>query len=83
MSWVRFLIIVDVINSLKIFRITDYFRSNPKNNPTVMTVSALFNHFSNLLVYHYTKDKSPSGYLDISNRAILPVPSAQGCIVAK
>lgn len=55
---------INARNSLKIFRITDYFRSNPKNNPTVMTVSALFNHFSNLLVYHYTKDKSPSGYLD-------------------
>lgn len=48
----------------KAFRIVEYFRSNPKNNPTVMTVASLFNTFSNLLVYQYTRDKSPSGYMD-------------------
>ncbi|MDE6264711.1 MAG: DNA polymerase III subunit delta [Paramuribaculum sp.] len=44
----------------KIFRIIEYFRSNPKKNPTVMTASALFNYFSNLMIYHYTRDKSPA-----------------------
>ncbi len=29
-----------------------------------MTVSSLFNQFSNLLIYHYTRDKSQSGYMD-------------------
>ncbi len=48
----------------KAFRIAQYFRSNPKNNPTVLTADAIFKLFSNLLIYHYTRDKSPSGYLD-------------------
>lgn len=55
---------INTRNAVKIFRIVDYFTSNPKNNPTVMTVSTLFNHFSNLLIYHYTRDKSTSGYMD-------------------
>lgn len=55
---------VNARNAAKVFAIVEYFKNNPKNNPTVMTVSALFNHFSNLLVYHYTADKSPSGYMD-------------------
>lgn len=59
--------LIDAINSrnaAKAFAIAEYFRNNPKNNPTVMTVSSLFNQFSNLLIYHYTHDKSQSGYLD-------------------
>ncbi len=59
--------LIDAINSrnaAKAFAIAEYFRNNPKNNPTVMTVSSLFNQFSNLLIYHYTRDKSQSGYLD-------------------
>lgn len=51
-------------NMAKAMTIVEYFRNNPKNNPTIVTVTMLFNHFSNLLVYHYTKDKSPSGYMD-------------------
>lgn len=59
--------LIDAINSrnaAKVFTIIEYFRNNPKNNPTVMTVSSLFNQFSNLLIYQYTKDKTPSGYMD-------------------
>lgn len=59
--------LIDAINSrnaAKAFAIVAYFTDNPKNNPTVMTVSSLFNQFSNLLIYHYTRDKSPSGYMD-------------------
>lgn len=55
---------ITVRDAAKAFRIAEYFRSNPKNNPTVMTVAALFNLFSNLLIYQYTRDKSPSGYMD-------------------
>ena len=51
-------------NAAKAFTIVEYFRNNPKNNPTVMTVSSLFNQFSNLLIYHYTRDKTQSGYMD-------------------
>lgn len=59
--------LVDAIvsrNPAKAFAIVEYFRNNPKNNPMVMTVSSLFNQFSNLLIYHYTRDKSQSGYMD-------------------
>lgn len=59
--------LVDAIvsrNAGKAFAIVEYFRNNPKNNPTVMTVSSLFNQFANLLVYHYTRDKTPAGYMD-------------------
>lgn len=58
--------LVDAIaakDSGKIFRIITYFRNNPKNNPTVMTVSAVFNYFSNLLAAQFSKDKSPSGLM--------------------
>lgn len=44
----------------KIYRIIQYFRSNPKKNPTVVTASTIFNYFSKLLIYHYTRDKSPA-----------------------
>ena len=59
--------LIDAVNSrnaAKTFTIVEYFRNNPKNNPTVMTVSSLFNQFSNLLIYHYTRDKTQSGYMD-------------------
>lgn len=51
-------------NAAKAFAIVLYFASNPKSNPTVLTATVLFNHFSNLLIYHYTRDKSTSGYMD-------------------
>jgi DNA polymerase-3 subunit delta len=35
-----------------------YFAQNPKNNPLVVTISVLFSFYSNLLLYHYTEDKS-------------------------
>lgn len=51
-------------NAAKAFTIARYFSENPKNNPTVMTVSTLFNHFSNILIYHYTADKTKNGYMN-------------------
>lgn len=51
-------------NAAKAMSIVEYFRNNPKNNPTIVTVTMLFNHFANLLIYHYTRDKSPAGYMD-------------------
>ncbi len=47
----------------KAMRIARYFASNPKGNPLVMTTSALYNFFSDLLVAHYTKDKSDAGLM--------------------
>lgn len=51
-------------NAAKAFRIVEYFKANPKNNPAIISISTIFGRFQNLLIYHYTKDKSPSGYMD-------------------
>lgn len=45
-------------NYPKAVQIIKYFESNPKTNPTVMTTAALFSYFSNLVIAHYTQDKS-------------------------
>lgn len=41
-------------------RIIRYFSKNPRQNPTVMVTGSLFNLFSNILISHYTADKSDS-----------------------
>ncbi len=46
-------------NVVKAHQIVQYFGDNPKDNPMVVTVSLLFNFFSQLLHYHGLKDKSP------------------------
>lgn len=43
---------------LKSNRIAEYFGQNKKNNPLVLTISVLFNFFTNLLHYHRLADKS-------------------------
>lgn len=48
---------------LKANRIAQYFEKNPKNNPIQMTLSLLFNYFSNLLICYYTKDRSDAGLM--------------------
>lgn len=45
----------DVVRANKI---VNYFGQNPKDNPTVVTISLLFNFFSQLLQYHALTDKS-------------------------
>ena len=45
---------------LKANRIINYFEANPKNNPLVLTISALFRYFLNLLTYHYQKKTTPN-----------------------
>ncbi len=42
----------------KAYRIIKYFGQNPKDNPTVVTVSLLYNFFSQLLHYHGLHDRS-------------------------
>lgn len=44
---------------LKAYRIVKYFADNPKDNPMVVTISLLFNFFSQLLHLHGLHDKSP------------------------
>ena len=43
---------------LKSNRIINYFASNPKDNPLVLSVSSLYAYFSKLLLYHFTPDKN-------------------------
>ncbi|NMH88125.1 DNA polymerase III subunit delta [Flavivirga algicola] len=46
-------------NTIKAYQIINYFAENPKDNPMVVTVSLLFNFFSQLLHFHGLSDKSP------------------------
>lgn len=50
----------DYGQSMKIAR---YFRMNPKNNPTVVVATVLFNHFANLMTAYYSPDKSEKGLM--------------------
>ena len=43
----------------KAHQIVNYFAENPRDNPIVVTVSLLFNFFSQLLHFHGMSDKSP------------------------
>lgn len=47
----------------KVMTIVDYFRRNPKNNPTPITATVLANFFSNMLVCFYAPDKSERGLM--------------------
>ena len=48
-------------DSAKAFKIIDYFRHNPKNNPTPITAATLFNSFSDLLAAYYAPERSSRG----------------------
>jgi DNA polymerase-3 subunit delta len=48
---------------LKANRIIQYFEKNPKNNSIQITLSVLFNYFSNLLICYYTADHSESSLM--------------------
>ncbi len=48
-------------NTERAFKIINYFRLNPKNNPVVVTLSTVWTFFSNLMVMHYSRDKSDAG----------------------
>jgi len=47
-------------NIVKANQIINYFAQNPKNNPTVMTISLLNSFFTQLLQYHALPNKSNS-----------------------
>lgn len=47
--------------------IIKYFESNPKQNPTIATTGILFRFFSNLIVCHFSQDKSDSGLMEALN----------------
>ena len=52
-------------DAAKAFRIVDYFEHNPKNNPTMVTVSMLFSFFSGVLLASTSRDKSPEGVMAV------------------
>lgn len=55
-------------NVYKANRIIKYFEENPKTNPIQVTLSMLFNLFSNLMLAYYAPDKSEQGiaaFLDL------------------
>ncbi len=43
---------------LKANKIVNYFTSNPKDNPLVVTISSLYGYFTKILTYHALPDKS-------------------------
>lgn len=55
---IRSLAVKDIF---KVNQIAYYFGKDPKNNPIQMTLSILFNYFSNLLICYYAKDKTEAG----------------------
>jgi DNA polymerase-3 subunit delta len=48
---------------LRANRIAFYFEQNPKNNPLVVTLSVLFNFFTNLMICQYQADKSKANLM--------------------
>lgn len=49
---------IETRNASKAFRIVNYFSQNPKDNPLVVTLSILYQTFSNIIIYHAISDKS-------------------------
>ncbi len=50
-------------NATKAYKIIDYYKRNPKNNPPVVTVSMLYGFFSNVLLVRTSKDKTDQGLM--------------------
>lgn len=46
-------------NSLKAYRIADYFGANSSANPSFLIIGTLAGYFTKILKYHYLPDKSP------------------------
>jgi DNA polymerase-3 subunit delta len=50
---------------LKANRIINHFAANPKDNPMVLTITALFFFFSKVLAFHYLADKSKNNVASV------------------
>ena len=46
-------------DTVKAFRIVNYFAANPRSNPMPVVLGALGGYFTKVLKYHYLTDKSP------------------------
>ncbi len=49
---------IETKNIEKAFKIIKYFEKNPKDNPYVVSITTIFNLFSNIILLHVTQDKS-------------------------
>ena len=56
---------IAVRDVLKVYQIIKYFGENPKSNPMIPTLNTLYNFFSNLMICHFSKDKSESTLMTI------------------
>jgi len=54
-------------NVMKVNRIIKYFNDNPKNNPITPTLSVLYNFFSNLMICHFSTNKSENTLMALLN----------------
>jgi len=52
-------------NVVKANQIINHFSKNEKDHPLVVTISVLYNFFSNILKLHYTKDKSKNNVASV------------------
>ena len=50
-------------DAFKVEMIRRYFERNPKSGPSQMVISTLFGFFSNLMLAHYSPDKSQKGLM--------------------
>lgn len=53
-----------VKDAQKVFRIAEYFRANPKNNPLVVSAATIFAFFADLMAAYYCADKSDQGLME-------------------
>ena len=49
---------IETKNIEKAFKIIKYFEKNPKDNPYVVSITTIFNLFTNIIQVHITADKS-------------------------
>ncbi len=66
-------------DALKVEMIRRYFERNPKMGPSQMVISTLFGFFSNLMLAHYSPDKSQAGLM---KHVGCSFPSAKDLLVA-
>ncbi|MBN1599608.1 MAG: DNA polymerase III subunit delta [Bacteroidales bacterium] len=52
-------------DALKAFRIVDYFGSNPRNNPIILTITSLYFFFNKVFLFSLLKDKTKQNITDI------------------
>lgn len=47
----------------KVFRIAEYFRANPKNNPLILSAATIFGFFADLMAAFYVRDRSDASLM--------------------